>query len=145
MKRQNMLERSIVLVSGPDCFSREYVCVCVTFRCFMGPMRLQKTMAVQYSAILHCHIIKFLKNTLHLQCAHINRRTCKAYACTHTRTHTVTSQASLICMIQGSSHEFSYISSSYSPMALQEALDGMFFPKFKLRGLYTTRFIISWT
>lgn len=33
MKRQNMLEGFIVLVSGPDCFSRVYcmcVCVCVS-------------------------------------------------------------------------------------------------------------------
>lgn len=44
----------IVLVSGPDCFSRVYVCV--IFYRFMGPTCLQRTMAVMqvwYSDILH--------------------------------------------------------------------------------------------
>lgn len=67
MKRQNMLERSIVLVSGPDCFSREFVCACVTFHCFIAlwvlcVYREQWLFNILQSYIVH--IIKFLKNTL---------------------------------------------------------------------------------
>lgn len=71
MKRQNVLEWFDVLVSGPDCFSRIYVSVCVRcviFHRFMSPMCPQRTMAVlqvQYSDIIHYS--KYLKSTLHSQ------------------------------------------------------------------------------
>lgn len=68
-----MLESFVVLVSGPDCFSRASVLLDVNFHCFMGPTRLKRTMAVlhmlSFQSVLYdptlftLYVIKFLKNT----------------------------------------------------------------------------------